>query len=181
MLATEIINNFLSLLNLPFGSDADSDSNTNNVSIEILKNEENFLSINVSLNLKTNNIWKIIWYDWKNIEAIQRVLWVILNNKTNKKVSIRLKINDYINIKKIKLYKLADNKVQKVLRLRKDEGLNNLNAYERKIIHSYISKKKINNITTKSKWSWKDRKLYIIYKKNKEYIDKSLDILWNWI
>jgi hypothetical protein len=62
-----------------------------------------------------------------------------------------------------------------------------LPPYDRKRIHSYIARN-YNNIISKSKWEWQNRKMYLYIAKNKEnkkinIISKKLtiDIDWDWI
>ena len=73
--------------------------------------------------------------------AIQRVLQIIMFKKTDAKVNILVDINEYRERQKERLSQIADTVADRVRNEKKPSTLRSFNAYERKIIHEYVSKK----------------------------------------
>lgn len=73
--------------------------------------------------------------------AFQRILSIILFKKINEKITILVDINEYRERQKERLAQIADSIAVKVIEEKKPSTIRSFNAYERKIIHEYISKK----------------------------------------
>ncbi len=73
--------------------------------------------------------------------SIQRVLQIILFKKFDSKVEVLVDINDYRERQRGRLEQIADNIAMRVERDNRSSTLRSFNAYERKIIHEYISLK----------------------------------------
>ena len=73
--------------------------------------------------------------------ALQRILQIILFKKLDRKTEILVDINNYRERQRERLEQIADNVASRVSRDRRSYILRSFNAYERKIIHEYISLK----------------------------------------
>lgn len=107
----------------------------------------------------------LIWKHWIVFESLQSILRNIFSNKYDKKVRIHLEINDYIHNKDAKLFTLVDSKISLAKETWENVVLPVLNWYERKKVHSYVVKLWDKTIKSKSKWEWKNRRMYIIVDK----------------
>jgi len=126
------------------------DLEKNRYNIEIISNESNLL----------------IWYHWNNLLALEKIIQSIINNQIEERPKIRLKINNYLTKKDEALFLEIDNKIKSLLNNNENKNENEIklqkySPYERKKIHSYISKQK-NNFSTKSRWEWENRRIYLI-------------------
>jgi len=108
----------------------------------------------------------LIWKHWVVFESIQSILRNIFSNKYDKKVRLHLEINDYIHNKDSKLFSLVDLKISLAKKTWENIMLPVLNWYERKKVHSYVVKLWDESIKSKSRWEWKNRRIYIIVDKN---------------
>ncbi len=134
--------------------------------LEIIQEEENIYYVKI----KTKDSSIIIWYSWKNLEAIRSVLKLILTKNHSKNIILHIEVNDYISKKEDKLYNFVMKKID-FLKDWQDIILPFFNSYERKKIHSYVCWLENDNIFTKSIWEWQDRRLHICKKKNRLTID----------
>jgi len=142
-------------------------------SIEILETEKpNIFNIKI----KTEESWIVIWPHGKNLDAIQNILKLMLSKLVGEKIKIHLEINDYIKTKDERLFEFIEKEINYLERSRKKElALPFYSAYERKKIHWYIHQMKEKWIFTKSRWEWKERRLYIF----KETAKLTIDIDWD--
>ncbi|MCD5380486.1 hypothetical protein LR004_01030 [Candidatus Gracilibacteria bacterium] len=97
----------------------------------------------------------------KRLEPLQRITQMCVNNFTEEKVHIKLKINDSLISKDDSLYSFIDEKVRILLENGGEYMLPLYGPYERKKIHSYIAHIK-KGIKTKSRGVGNDRRLYLM-------------------
>lgn len=159
----KLVNTFFEKLKIKINSTKIIDIENNRYNIEIISDESNL----------------IIWYHWNNLLALEKIIQNILNSKLEEKVKIKIKINDYLIEKDEILYSQIDSKIKFLLEKWQNEiKLKKYDAYERKKIHSYIAKQK-DSFTTKSKWEWENRRIFLIKKdiiENKKETKLSIDI-----
>lgn len=94
------------------------------------------------------------------VQSLQRILEAILYNKFSEEVSVLVNVNDYREKQKERLEKIADNVATRVMSEERSAYLRSFSAYERKIIHEYISSK-YPDLQTVSEGEAADRKLVI--------------------
>src|SRR3989344_8847377 len=73
------------------------------------------------------------------LAAIQRVISAMVYKKFQKKIDVLVDVNDYRDVQKERLTKIADNVAQRVLEEKRSARLSSFSPYERKIIHEHIS------------------------------------------
>jgi spoIIIJ-associated protein len=105
----------------------------------------------------------LIGYHGETLQAIQRVVEVILFKTLGKKVDLVINVNDYRELQKERLEKIAENIIQKVLVEKKQKELLAFSPFERKIIHEYVAKN-YPQLTSYSQGEGKERKLIIVCK-----------------
>jgi len=141
--------------------------------LKVTKEQEDIYNIYIH----SNDSWLLIWYSWKTLESIRRILKILISNQLDKKISIHIEVNNYLKEKENKLFSFIENKIKYVKENNKEIKLPEFTSYERKKIHAYVSKLEDKTIYTKSRWLWEERRIYIWVKKEKITIDlNSLDI-----
>lgn len=155
-----LINNFFEKLNINIDS------------IEITETDEDNV---INLKIQSEESWIIIGPHWKNLDAIQSILKIMISKLTWEKSKLHLEINDYVKTKDDRLFDFIKSKIDYVEKSWKDFRLPFYNAYERKKIHSYVADMKESWIFTKSIWEWKERRLYICKQEKKLTIDIDWD------
>ena len=140
-------------------------------SLEIKEEKTNIFLIKI----KSEESQLLIWSQWKNLDAIQNIIRLIISKKVNLKTKIHLEINDYKQEKDTRLLQFITWKINSVKKTGKDIMLPYYSAYERKKIHSFVAEYNDDSIFTKSIWKDKDRRLYICQKWTK----LSIDIDWD--
>ncbi len=131
-----------------------------NFSVEI-KEVDGVYNIDIQ---SENEASVIIGRHGETIRSIQKLLEVILYKKLQESVEILVNVNDFREKQKEKLEVLANEYGEKVRTTNESMVLRNLSAYERKIIHEYIS----NNFSDLKSYSigeGRDRRLVIEIKK----------------
>lgn len=101
----------------------------------------------------------------QTLEAIQYILEKIVNQKQNKRVRVKVDIEDYLKNKEIKLTDMAEKLSAKAVKTGKPVSMGQLNAHDRRIVH--ISLKSDTTVRTQSQGQGFYRKL-IIFPKNKK-------------
>ncbi len=156
-----------------------------NIKIDLIEVEiEEDLNI-FNIKVKTEESWLLIGHNWKNIDAIQNILKLIISRKTweklnsnettTHKIKLNLKINDYTKTKDDRLFDFIQKEILYLERTWKDIKLPFYSSYERKKIHSIVHKMANKLIFTKSVWEGKERRLYICKQKPKLTIDIDWD------
>ena len=87
-----------------------------------------------------NNAPFLIGRHGERLQAIQRIMEVILFKIYGENIELVVDINDYHQQQKEHLEKIAETVAQRVLAQKKEHTLKSFSAYERKIIHQYINK-----------------------------------------
>ena len=128
------------------------------------------------LKIKSEDSNILIWPQWKNLEALQLIIKMIISNNTWERIKIHLEINDYIHNKDERLFEFISKKIDYLKSSQnKSLMLPILNPYERKKVHSYVINLKDDSIQTKSEWEWKNRRLYL----HKLWPKLTIDIDWD--
>ena len=94
-----------------------------------------------------------------NLAAIQHLVRILIRRKTDEKVNIIVDVNDYFAGKKEALEKEAEMACQSVRETHEAVTLRPMQAYERKVIHSYLAEN--DAVITESIGSGDGRKLTI--------------------
>ncbi len=105
----------------------------------------------------------------QTLEAIQYILEKIVNQKLEKRVRVKVDIEDYLKNKEIKLVGMAEKLAEKAKKTGKPVSMGQLNAHDRRIVH--IALKTDANVRTQSRGQGFFRKLIIFPKQTKT--DKS--------
>lgn len=146
-----------------------------NIDIENLKVITEEIDI-FFIKLQTSDSWILIWNHGSVFESIQWIFRKIFREKFGEDIRVHIEINDYIHNRDAKLFAFIDKEVSKAKETGRNMKLPNLNAYERKKVHSYVAHLKNSEIITKSKWEWRERRLYIMHK-NKNLAPKPIKIV----
>lgn len=101
----------------------------------------------------------------ETIRALQKILEVILYKKLGEPVNLLVNVNDYREKQKERLESLAVQFADKVKALRQAVYVRNLSAYERKIVHEYITTN-YSDLSSYSIGEGRDRRLVIDLKEN---------------
>jgi len=124
----------------------------------------------------------LIWTHWKTIESLQRILSMCINNISENKIKLKLEINNYSKTSEDRLFLKVDHSIISLKNNGWEYELWNLSPYERKKVHNYVIKN-YDNIWSKSRWSWENRKIFLLLKNKKEqHRTKSkltIDINWD--
>jgi len=139
------------------------------ITIDISENK------NISIKIKTHDSALFIWSHGKNLEAFELVLKTMISRKQEEKIRLHIEINDYINSKDERLFSMIKEKIALLKKWNSDIKLSELNAYERKKVHSFVADLKDDTIYTKSIWEWVERRLYICKLSPKMTIDIDWD------
>ncbi len=133
----------------------------------------------ISVRLETTDSPLIIGMHGKNLEIFQHLLSRMAEKKTGQFVHLHLEVNDYMKSKDERLFRFLDSKIAFVMENGKVARIPNLNSYERKKAHNYISEKHIEWISTKSDGEGIERALFISYTGAIVVAKKSSTILTN--
>jgi predicted RNA-binding protein Jag len=104
----------------------------------------------IQVSLQTPDSAILIGMHGKNIEVFQHLLSRMIEKLHGQFVHVHLEVNDYMKTKDERLFRFLDNKIQFVVSTGKSSKIPNLNAYERKKAHHYISERAINGLSTHS-------------------------------
>ena|SRR3989344_4164744 len=94
-----------------------------------------------------------------NLAAIQHLVRILVRRKTGEKVNVVVDVNDYFSGKKALLEKEAERALEEVLTLNASVALRPMQAYERKVIHSYLAQNE--RVTTESVGEGSERKIIV--------------------
>lgn len=106
--------------------------------IDILEYDE----LSIKLNIQSDKDSLIIGKRGKTLEALQYLLNVIYNKNNETRLKIILDVEGYRQKRVRSLQKLAKNLALKVRQTKRDQVLEPMNPYERKIIHSALQDSK---------------------------------------
>lgn len=118
----------------------------------------------INVGIVSNNSAILIGREGKNIDALQLLLRQAVLNQTGMFIKINLDASDYKLKKQKRLEREIKNIAREVLRSKIDVKLDPMNAYDRRIVHSIISK--YDNLETVSTGEAPNRYVTIKYKEN---------------
>jgi spoIIIJ-associated protein len=131
-------------------------NNTNfDININSLDIEEN----TVHVNLDTSEPKVLIGKNGQNLSDIQHILNIIMKKRTHEDLFMDVDINSYKRSKREYLQELAIDMADEVVLNGKEKILEPMTAYERKIIHLVLSKRK--DVITESIGQEPDRRIII--------------------
>lgn len=134
-----------------------------NMNIEVtLESSIRNQQINIKLYSDKNNI--LIGRNGQTLMAIQHILRQMVYNQINIYPYILLDVENYKEKKNSYLERNAKKIAKEVLRTKVDVQLDNMNSYERRIIHNALSEFK--NISTTSEGAEPNRHIVIKYKED---------------
>ena len=138
---------------------------------EILKELPEDTTYNITKNgqglnveILNKNLGFLIGYRGETLYAFQNILSAIAGKGIDKKVRVILDIEGYKEKREKTLQDLAEKMANRVIRTRKSVTLEPMQAYERKIIHSYLQENE--KVETRSVGEEPHRRLIISLKKN---------------
>lgn len=130
-----------------------------NVTIE---SEINITEDNIyNINLVTSNNSILIGKEGKTLDAIQCLLRQISQNDLQNKIKINVDISNYKYEQTKKLEKNIKNIAKEVLKTKVDTSLDPMNSYNRRIVHTIVSK--FSDLETESIGEGKERHVVIKY------------------
>ncbi len=138
-------------------------------SFEINEDEKWF-----TVQIQTPESGLLIWPHGKNLDAITAILRQMIN-KDEKRVKLRLEVNDYQTSQDSRLFQFIQSKIDEVKKTSVECKLPEYTPYQRKKIHSYIAEINDEEIIAKSKWEWSERRMYLSRKPKKLTIDIDWD------
>jgi len=115
--------------------------------------------VNIDLQLDDADTGILIGYHGKSIAALQLILGILLYKQTKIWTRVIVNIGDYRQKRQESLETMAQNTAQKVKFSGEPIALFNLNPFERRIIHDYLSKNKW--VVTESEGEGNNRHLII--------------------
>lgn len=124
-----------------------------------------------SLKIQSPDSGILIGPNGKNIDALQNLLKIMIVHNMDKKIRLRLEINDYSKTRKDRLLFFIAQKIKQVIETWKAIELPYYSGYERKQIHDYVHALSHNKVCTKSHWEWNQRRLSICKQVQKLTID----------
>ncbi len=163
--------------NRPKGIDAPEDSmQATKEGAEALKKIIGYITQDAEINVNYENevigyrvsggeSSKLIGKRGQTLEAIQYILEKIVNQKLEKRIRVRVDIEDYLKNKEIKLVGMAEKLAGKAKTTGKPVSMGQLNAHDRRIVH--IALKNDTDVRTQSRGQSFYRKL-IIFPKDKK-------------
>jgi len=101
----------------------------------------------------------------ETIKAIQKILEVVMYKKVGESVELLVNVNDYREKQTERLAEIADRSAQKALEFKAASYIRGLSAYERKVIHEYITNK-YPELASYSTGEGRDRRLVVDMKEN---------------
>ncbi len=116
----------------------------------------------ISLEMFSNNNAMLIGKGGKTLASLQHILSQMIYNKINMYPYFSLDVENYKEKQEINLERLAKKIATEVVNTKIDAVLENMNSYERRIVHNYLSDFK--NIYTISEGEEPERHIVIKYK-----------------
>ena len=135
-----------------------------NMEVEIIVNREEDNSFKVIINADNNAI--LIGKSGQTLEAIKTVVNAAANAQFKCRVYMSVDVNGYKEERYDKLRETVERIAKTVQKTKVSARLGDLTSDERKIVHQHLSK--MPHIRTESEGDGNNRRLKIIYDKNKE-------------
>lgn len=134
--------------------------------LNVIEEAENIFRIS----LQSDDSHLLIGPHGKNLEIITHLLKLIASKQSHKHINLHVEVNDYLEKKDEKLLHFIQSKIDYVRSSGKEVILPFFTAYERKKVHSYVSKAG-ESIYTQSQWEGKERRIHLCKKDVKMTID----------
>lgn len=115
----------------------------------------------IHFNIETDKSGLIIGKHGKIIDALQSLAQVMVHRGNRRRVSVLLNVGDYRDRRASILENIAERTAKQVLRTKQAVILDSLPAFERKQIHSYLSK--VEHVSTHSEGVEPNRYLVVEY------------------
>lgn len=80
----------------------------------------------------------LIGYHGDNLKALRQLLSIIIRKEVSEEAIVMIDVSGYIANKESRIQKMAQNAIDKVKKTGKPEHLPEMNAFERRIAHSYV-------------------------------------------
>ena len=114
----------------------------------------------------------IIGRHGETIRSLQKIMEVMLYKQLNEPVSLLVNVNDYRERQKERLEAIAADAAERVKASRQPSYLRHFSAYERKMMHEYVTQNN-QELTSYSIGEGRDRRLVIDLKENAPVDEKS--------
>ena len=148
---------------------------------EFLKNITTLMGLEVTFESKirdeqilikmySDNNSILIGKEGKTLSSLMFIVKQMLKNKYNIQPHIVLDVENYKEKQEKKLERLAKRIAREVIKTKVDVKLDNMNSYERRIIHNVLKKKK--KVTTISEGEEPNRHVIIKYNNSKETVNE---------
>ncbi len=135
--------------------------NKMDIECKVSSHEENG---EIALDIEGEDIGVIIGKHGITLDSIQYITNIVVNKKFDKYVRIRLDVGGYREKRMEALEIMASRLASRVRKTRKAVALEPMNAYERRLIHTFIQKE--NGVSTKSEGNDPDRYVVIYAERN---------------
>lgn len=100
--------------------------------------------------IQTNESAILIGPHGRTLDELQSLLQQVIEGESEMRILIHLEINDYLEEKDRRLYNIVEKKISDVTRTGGEDVFHDLNGYERKKVHAYVSDKNIEGLETHS-------------------------------
>lgn len=120
-------------------------------------------------NIKTHDAQLLIGKQGANLEALQHIIRLLLKKDLDEGFMFAVDIDDYKDKRTIYLKELARKAAHQVRQTKRSVGLPPMPAYERKVVHDYLSL--FSDIQSESMGEDPGRRIVIKYKKGSEIND----------
>ena len=115
------------------------------------------------IELKGDNMGTIIGRRGEMLDAIQHLTSYVVNRGASKRTRIHIDAENYRKKREETLIRLARKMADKVIRYRKNMGLEPMNSYERHVIHAALQD--MDGVTTYSAGVEPNRRVFVAYDK----------------
>ena len=117
------------------------------------------------IELKGPNMGSVIGRRGETLDAIQHLTNYAVNRGLDKRIRVYIDAENYRKKREEILVRLAHKVAEKVVRYRKNMGLEPMNAYERHVIHTALQD--MANVTTYSSGTEPNRRVLVVYDRSK--------------
>jgi len=118
------------------------------------------------IELVGGNMGAVIGRRGETLDAIQHLTNYSINRGLDNRVRVFLDAESYREKREEALIRLANKVAEKVVRYRKNMGLEPMNAYERHVIHTALQD--VANVTTYSSGSDPNRRVFVAYERTEQ-------------
>ena len=127
---------------------------------ELLREEDGTLYIE----LTGSNMGVVIGRRGETLDAVQHLTNYAINRGSETRTRVFLDAENYRKKREETLIRLANKVAEKVVRYRKNMGLEPMNAYERHVIHTALQE--VENVTTYSSGTEPNRRVFVAYERS---------------